>query len=422
MRRRQTQSAEPERWWDLRLFLLLMGTVLALLLIPSLLLLDQGGRPLGWSGAFAWFAVSISAFLLTLLFLSAFLLPAGAQPEGEGHFPEDTSRAWQEGMRLLYRYLRTALLPWGQSDRKDVTDLDTETVDVLQRFGAAMIDGHLALALFKGMTFSRAVGPGYVRLRKGERVGGVIDLRLQRRQQEATVVTRDGIPLKTTISVAFRVRQPDTTGPFPYDRDTIFYLTNAGGVRADGEVLSWDERICPLAADILASEISPFQFDLLFELADLAFSPLEDVIKENVAERLRAAIPKLFNCPPERTPIQITSVGIGDLIPPDEIIEQRIELWKEGWMPFKSRQRFEGKAEAAEFLQAARVRTQVEMLDRLANEMAVLNNPLDEEDWHDMVVLRTIAALESMVIDDNADPEAVRKMIGLLTELNRWFQ
>jgi len=421
LRRRQGQSPEPERWWDRRLLLLITILVLLLILIPALVFRDQGGRPLGWPGAFVWLAVGISSFLLTLLFLSAFLLPAGAQPEGEGHFPEDVSKTWREGLLLLYRYLRTALVPWGQGDRKEIPGLGVESADVLQRFGAAMIDRHLALALFKGTTYSRTVGPGYVRLRKGERVGEVIDLRMQRRQQEVTVVTRDGIPLETTVSVTFRIRQPDTTGPFPYEQDTIFYLTNAGGVRPDSETITWDDRICPLAADILINEISPFQLDTIFELDDLTFSPLEEV-RANVENKLRAEIPKLFNCPPNRNPIQITAVTIGDLLPPDEIIKQRIELWKEECQPYMSRQQFEGRAEAAEYLQAARARTQVEMLDRLAKDMAVLNPPLDDEDWNDMVILRTIAALENMVIDNNAHPETVRKMIGLFAELSQWFE
>lgn len=395
-------------------------TLLLLILVPAFLLRDESGQLLGMAGAFTWLTVCTSSFLLTLLFLSAFLLPAGAQPEGEGHFPEDVSRLWREGLFLLRRYLRTALIPGGQGDRQEVPGLSQESVDTLQRFRAAMIDSHLALALFKGSTYSRAVGPGYVRLRPGESISEVIDLRQQQRQQEVTVITRDGIPLKTSVSVTFRVQQPESRGPFPFERDALFCLTNANSVRSDNESIPWHERICPLAAEILIDEIGERPLDELFELTDLTYSPLIDV-QSNVEDKLRAQIQDLFSCSALREPVELVSVGIRDLIPPDKLMEQRIELWKESWKPFTSRQEFEGKAEASEYLHAARARTQVEMIDKLAREMAMFDNPLDDGDWNGMVMLRIIAALENMTIDDEAHPEAVRKMLSLLAELNQWL-
>lgn len=395
-------------------------TLLLLILIPAFLLRDESGRPLGAAGAFTWLALCSSSFLLTLLYLSAFLLPAGAQPEGEGHFPEDTSRLWREGFFLLRRYLHTALIPGGQGKRQEVAGLAQESVETLQRFRAAMIDSHLALALFKGTTYQRAVGPGYVRLRPGERVGEVIDLRLQNRQQEVTVVTLDGIPLKTAVSVTFRVQQPASRGPFPYDRAVIPCLASASSVGPDNEMIPWHERLCPLAAEILGNEIGERPLDELFELTDLTYSPLIDV-QDRVEHELKTEIRRLLDCPSTQDPIELIAVGAGDLIPPDKLMDQRIELWKEGWKPFKSRQEFEGKVEAAEHLRAARARAQVEMIDKIAREMVISNSPSNDGDWNEMVMLRIIAALENMTIDDEAHPEAVRKMLRFLNELNKWL-
>lgn len=421
MRRRQEQISEPERWWEPRLVLLIIITLLLSTLFPAFLLQDQGGQRLGLAGAFTWLAACTSSFLLTLLFLSAFLLPTGAQPEGEGHFPEDVSRLWREGLFLLRRYLRTALIPGDQGDQQEVVGLSQDTVDALQRFRAAMVDSHVALVLFKGPTYSRAIGPGYVRLRPGERISEVIDLRLHQRHQDVTVITRDGIPLKTSVSVTFRVRQPEARGPFPFERDAMFCLTNATSVGPNNDTKLWHERICPLAAEILVDEIGERPLDELFELADLTYSPLTD-IQNNVEGSLRAQIQHLFECPAGHEPIELVSVGIKDLIPPDKLMDQRIELWKESWRPFKSRQQFEGKAEASEYLHAARARTQVEMIDKLGREMAMFDNPLDDRGWNEMVMLRIIAALENMTIDDEAHPQAVRKMMSLLAELNQWLQ
>lgn len=417
-------------------------TTLLLILIPAILLRDESGQALGWPGAFVWVAVSVLAFLLTLLFLSAFLLPAGAQPEGEGHFPDDVRAIWQDGLVLLRRYLRTALVPWGQGDRREVAGLSEETADVLQRFGATMIDSHLALALFKGTTFSRAVGPGYVRLRPGERVAQVIDLRLQHREQTVTVVTRDGIPLEMTVSVTFRIRQPKTTEQFPYVRDGITSLTGGGCLGPEGETIPWHERICPLAANTVTDVICRFRLDQLFETPGGESSRLAS-IGDNIKPQLETRLASLFHHrnpgDPERdgggqgeeaggsedslsSPVEIETIDIGAIKVPKHVVEQRIESWREQWEAYERRQQFEGEAEVSKHLQHARAQAQIEMLDNLTQRLGTLKPPLTEEDWNETVLLRMIAALENTIIDDDAHPDVLGKILGSLVELTRWLK
>jgi hypothetical protein len=158
------------------------------------------------------------------------------------------------------------------------------------------------------------------------------------------VMTRDGIPLLTSISVTFRVRRPpgapeippSGAPPYPYDPDTIFRLTYADGI-AGNRGVSWDNRICPQARALLVGEIAACRLDELypppvFAAEGSATYASPEQIADEVKRQLQKQLLAMFECTrDEECPVELLRVSVGRLQPPPDVAEQRIDNWQSAW-------------------------------------------------------------------------------------------
>src|SRR5690606_34185680 len=97
--------------------------------------------------------------------------------------------------------------------------------------------------------------------------------------------TRDGIPVETSVSVTFRVRQSelehsDETLLYPYDRDAIFHVSYVDSVDGSNQLWPWTEQLAPDAATLLVSELAKYSLNELQQLDTAGPSPVDAIKKE----------------------------------------------------------------------------------------------------------------------------------------------
>lgn len=387
--------------------------VAVLLGLTGYFLRDFRGVAYGPLGSVLWLGALLISFVLGTVYLSRVLLPI---PGNAG---------WTEGFRLLWRhYLQGSPgLPRDDDNSRPAT-LDAklkraegfELDSSFQYLNAGFLPSHEAAAIVYGNRYRRSAGPGLVVLNRGETISATFDLRPHSRSRSITVNTRDGIPLKTTITVTFRVRRPtepqaggDTSGeparpeieslPYPYDRDAIFLLNYAVSVGEGETVRPWTEQILPLAATLLVNEIA---LNTLDELEMTGSEPLNR-IKRRIERQLKSQF--LLEG------IEILSVGIGPLEPPDKVIDQRLRSWQVEWQGKVAQEQATAEAEATRLIQQARARAQIDIIENLVQSIEAMRGQSDAE-LHDIIMLR----LTEVVNTSAADP-AVRAMLpGRLME------
>ena len=418
-RTRYEQPVAVERWRPGLLHLL--GIAFLLTIVAALFLRSHNGVRLGLPGAYVWVTAFFLAFILRLVHLSRFVLPPEAEHQGV--------QGWLEGLRMVVYYFGVIMAPpiLRQRFHRRREGVPMALPDSFTEFQAGFVDSHLAIALGRGTGYARAAGPGYVRLNRGERISHVVDLRRQIRREDVEAITRDGIPLQTSISVSFRVRSPEEDAgdavPFPYDPDGIFRLTYSDGVSADAHI-PWDERICPQAASLLVAEISRHRLDQLYQLAkpetEDAVSLSEIIGKVN--QRLTEQLLRLFDCNRlEECPVEILSVSVGQLKPPDDVVEQRIRNWQSAWERRKTMDEAEGAAYEIREMQRARARALVELIANVTYNVDEIRSG-DRETISKVIMLRMTDMLDRLISDRRLQIQTPENIIETISKTSSWLK
>lgn len=134
--------------------------------------------------------------------------------------------------------------------------------------GLLMTEPENVVVLKAGSEIARVAGPGVVLLQRSETPYRVVDLRDQFRSASITMLTRDGIETRASISATFRVNRGN--------RDVL--LGEAWPFRNQGDVLQ----------ALLAEEVDPVEHSLVD--AHMAH-PWEDLPMKIAAHKLEQAIP-----------------------------------------------------------------------------------------------------------------------------------
>lgn len=419
VRRARNEQPVPVERWRPGVFQLL-GIALLLTLLAAFLRSDDGAR-LGLPGAYVWVTALIIAFGLRLAHLSRFVLPPEAEHQGV--------QGWQEGLRMLAYYFGVMRLPPSLRSRfhRRREDLPPELPSSFTEFQAGFVDSHLAIALGRGTGYARPAGPGYVRLNRGERVSHVVDLRRQVRRQDVEAFSRDGIRVETSIAVTFRVRDNDEEArpdvPFRYDTDCIFRLTYSDGVSADAEI-PWSERIAPQAASLLVGEIARYRLDQLYRLAApdiLDAVSLGDLVSR-VNRQLDDQLLHLFDCNrPEDCPVEILSVSVGQLKPPDEVVEQRIRNWQSAWERRKTLDEAESAAFEIREIQRARAKALAELIEHVTYNVEEMRNG-DRETISKVLMLRMTDMLDRLIGDQRVQLQTPQHVFETLSKASDWLR
>lgn len=390
-RKSRSQENDGKDWPRINLWVVLVVILLAI--IVPFFLKDTNGQRYGFGGSYFWLMSLVISFIATVFYYTQFLLPLPWQ------------YSWYEGFRLAIRHnfpFFVEFVRWFFIRPKN-TGATREAAEQLPpgftRHKAAIIRSHQAPVIYRGAAFIRGAGPGFLRLKQGELVVQVIDLRRQLRRLPVKVLTRDGIPLETSVTTIFQVNQledpPDENLLYPFDQDAIFKVNYLGNfTKEDEDIMDWDERVPHHAASAVIGEVSRYSLDELFHPDESTAAPLEQ-IKEKVTKGLKRAFKK--------NGVDITFLGVAPFIVPKDIQEERVALWQSEWL-----QRIEvevGKAQAERMrkLKLARARAQIEMIEQLTDGLETIRQ--NGQEVTDILALRLIEAIEEA--ESNADIRAL---------------
>lgn len=390
-KRRRREKTEKKGGWS-------GGQVVlaaALLLLLAFFLQSATGLRHGLLGSYVWATAFVLTFLIALERAARFLLPA------------EIPNSHIEGYYLLLRYVTQVMLPPELRRFLGIKGFPAAPREVAESFvqlGVGFVDSHYCLALVRGSNYSRAAGPGFVKLNPGEMIRHVIDLRPHIRSLPAKALTKDGIEVETNVTVVFRVRQnpkewsdssgePDSRYAFPYARDAIFRISFASGILEHEEEVPWTERIAPVAAANLITELSRLTLDELYQSGDPNNMPLEQLtkrVREGVLEQIQ---PIFSHNRPEDNPLDILAISVDPPIPPFKVVVQRIQNWQANWQRRIYLEKEIGEAEATRRLKMARARVQLELIENIMNNIEMMRRDTDL-DLSDIVTLRVLETLE----------------------------
>lgn len=357
-------------------FFILLVLAIISPLIAGLFFADARGVAYGWIVTVIWGAILLASCAFAIIYYAQFVLPSHAG----GNWWEGVWMILLAATRFGPQVHRVALKSFAPAfPGEELLPPSFATVQ------AGMLPSHLVLALNKNGSFSRAAGPGFVRLQTGEQIVQVIDLRRHVRAQELTVNTRDGIPLETSLKVLFQVkesaaRSSDGRLPYAYDRNAVFLLSQLSTVDERGHIQPWSEQIAPQAATFAVSEFAQFTLD---ELSD------DPLIFNGIERRVKHQIIAAF----EPYGIHIHAVHVAAEAVPEAIIAQRLATWRAPW---ESRMRLLDAGEDEEAQQQfrlARAHAQIEIIERIIDSIDEMRRTEDAS-LSDIVTIRVVDALE----------------------------
>ncbi len=436
-RKKRTQAAaEPKSRFQPELRYALVSVLISL--AAGLLL---GNKEEFWFSlpvCYVWLTGIFITYCLYLIGSSRNVLPPDAE-HGAGDEAEKGYVATREGARLLFIHA-VRWLPAGLR-KKLGHSFQPPPANVPESFGAygaGIVPSHLALAIGRGLGVTRAAGPGYVRLDRGEHILKAIDLRLQYRRQPAQAVTRDGIPLNTFVSTLFRVRRPPGSDeitadgyPYPYSPETIYRLLYANSLDVEAEK-PWSERLCPQVAAALVGEISQYSMDQLYQPAG---APLQEVtvapivqIRDEIAGQFQRDMHTIFEFDRDsENPLQVLSATFSELEPPPEVMQQRIESWRSEWKQRQRQHEAEAEKEALLTQQAARARAELDLIHELTEMINTIHLATGAE-LSEVIVMRLSEALDQLAgngsppataATQKADSVAAAESSAVIKELTR---
>ena len=385
---------------------------LVLLFIVGAFLADTQGVRHESLVSVSWVLIAILTFLLILIYYAQYVSPL-----------RDEEGWWAGFLLLLQAYLRASeerLMSGGDASpkkKKSTADKDIDKLpESLKILNAGFIRGYQVLAITSGSSYVRPAGPGFVVLYGNETIWRVIDLRPQRRSQTVKTKTRDGIPVETSVTVTFRVKQDESGDDedllYPFDREAIFHVSYDETVDEQGQRRPWTQQLTPPAATTLANEIPKHSLDELIRAVD-AVSPLEEIKQTIMRELQRRFLPK---------GIEVLAVGIGGLKLPDGVRDQQFLTWQTEWQRRIRSENATGNAEVVRRMKQARARAQIEIIENITHSIETMRRE-EDTDLSQIIMLRMIEALEDAVSAGSVQALVPQQIIaGLVGDASRQMQ
>lgn len=404
--RRRKKRDEGRKWFFEALF---FGLFLILPVIASFLT-DFKGVRYGWQGSYMWWLAYVFSFLIFLLYLLQFTLPLAWYQSVKEGIVLIFGPTFVYATKVVRRVFRRA---FGKPAEETVL---SELPASFEIYRAGVLPSHQVLALTKGPKFERAAGPGYVHLARGESVTQVINLRKQARSLPVKAMTRDGIPIETSVNVIFQVEMKEpsavTTLPYPYDPGAIFGVNYISNYRSENGILSWGDRIARTAAGILIDELAQYTLDELYRPAQASFPP-----RQRIVGRMKQKLKTEF----ESRGVNILAAGPGRLEVPDEVVEQLISNWQTEW------QRRINKIEAAtenaamQRLRLAQARAEIEIIAAITESIQAMQSTGDGH-LTDIVTIRMLEAMREAAEDEQVKAMVPSQALDTMRQLQNWLR
>jgi regulator of protease activity HflC (stomatin/prohibitin superfamily) len=250
-----------------------------------------------------------------------------------------------------------------------------------------------AVATERNGRFQRILGPGPHKLGRFEYPFAVVDVRPQERENsDVTLITGDGIELKTRVDVAFQIDSGDEERskkkPFPFDEDAVYSAAYAQSNLAADKVSTWDALPLLMATSQLGGVVAEYKLD------ELVFPDQAETL---VHRRLRSEMKRRTGAITSGFGVKINDVGLGRLQPPSSVTERHVGLWRAYWDKHRVVSVAQGEAEALELSQIARAQAEAIMLQAILEGVERARRSGRDVHTKDIVALRLIEALEVLV-------------------------
>jgi hypothetical protein len=252
--------------------------------------------------------------------------------------------------------------------------------------GFVVTDCDHAVYLTSGVFVTGVFGPGLTFTGRFEENPRIIDLRPQLRAFPVEALTKDGIPIKVTTFIPYRIdagnQAVEPGHPFPFRQNAV-HQAMAGELverkpdatdQKSGQKHHWDggpeDGLVPLLVTPVVQEIiSRYKIDELCAPFDKDRDPRMEIInamKRRVKELLRGH------------GLEILGGGISNLVPQDEsVIKRRVDNWRTKWIGHVLTQMSAAQAYRRNQLDLARVKAEIEIIRRFGqNTKASLRDEL----------------------------------------------
>jgi hypothetical protein len=345
--------------------------------------------------------LTTSAFFFFVLWLGGpHVLPLDPRKKAQASAARNLVLRFASGLLTLMAVVREAriLTPDGRSRKAD------EGVGVID------VDSTSVVVLNTETELSRIEGPGIIFTGANERIGTVVDLRVQSRAQDAELVTRDGIHVKVRVAVRFQIDQvepvqvqiarPAERWPMPFKwsrrvKIAVKLALDQENAELDKQI-RWDDIALSVATDRLRTIVAEYTFDDLSKPLDPRANPRQ-VIRQELENRVRTTMAK--------TGIRVLGVGVGIFFPKDydaqspeleldSISQRRVSTWQAKWESQNLRVQAEGKAESDRRHEQARSQAQMELIRRVIQ--ALEQSGISAADASDQITRRFLDTLDKM--------------------------
>lgn len=404
------------------------------IIIPVLLILFVWGAlagPIRWYGDFftgGLLSFAVLGIIAALFFFGTLWLIGSRVLPVDPHSRTDKANA----RRVVQRFaLGTPTLTAVVREGKVMPDADGKSRDGEGGIGVIDLDSTSAIVLVTDTGLSRIVKPSLVFTTEGEKLGLVIDLRIQlRAKPDAEFITRDGIPIKAAVVTRFQIDHVrpikvetvhgTPARPYSWTPQTERAIKNALTLRRINKegAVNWDEIPLSLAEGKLRTILAEYTYDQLSEPLEPQKNPRAEIRAKLQSEVVAALAGKGIN---------ILVVGVGIFQPKgfkrdkvltgeeiDKITQQRIKAWRAAWEGRIIRITAEGQATSEKRRDVARTQAQMELITRITQ---ALEQGVSATDGEDQMARRFLETLQKMAAEPYTGERLNEESKQLLREL-----
>ncbi len=343
-----------------------------------------------WGGILFFSIPVIIAYYSILYIMAMVTLPTSN--------PEDGKERWK-------RFLILASYSWGfqfpiivvadHAWKKPETRIKGDFTRDYNVPGMIWTKSHQVVGITGGTQFNRVDGPGVIFTRKLEQPFQVIDLRLQLRNHEIDVVSKDGLSFIVRVLAGFRMdpetwnnktyaqlralnpllqnaKEPSyTAGSFPYSHRRIQAALGTTSVEASASdhLIQWDQWALSIIDEETRKIVSQKNLDEFWRPLDdtkgaNAMNEIAKELKERSEWTLRSkgillVVSRIVN-------FRFSSNGNGKM---DEISKQQIAAWGADWERRRAQRISDANAEVERNQQEARAYAATLLLNSIADAL-----------------------------------------------------
>jgi hypothetical protein len=388
----------------------------------------------------------VAAIIITSFIIAPLLLPIEESNE-------ERRGAYAAFNRFLLGYTQLIALV---RDGQVVVQSPASTADMDFRHGVVVTDSTSVVALRTSTGISRVEGAyldnegrphsGVIFTAEEEEIDAVIDLRPQLRRRPITAQTRDGITVDVAVIAFFaprhararnmreldRLQHPANATthaeraqpalhyppPFIWRRASIVQALNTRRIERAAEHFhktEWFDRVMEIAIPRLRDLISEYTIDELTAWTTTAYPKHPRYI---IRDKLREIVKQELNADDEvhrPTGIDVRFMAVSPPMPPDEVIQRRIQAWAEEWHKKEADIFAKAEAEAMLTRELARAQVQGEMTARI-NDILQEAKETDTKS-SDLVMLRFLESMEKMSKDPTTRAQLTFDALNMLGQL-----